>query len=207
KHFRRAQAEQNRDSHLIHLGRKIATTRGIELPLHECFHQVHYGDIATLDLQSAGSFEAKEPAADNHGFQPWTRSFEQLAGVIKVAKNEDAIFLDVLDRWNQRHTAGGEKQLVVAGDATVVAGDGLCDRVNVNDAHAQPEFDAVLLVPFKAVEHDVIRRLLAGEHGRKQNAVVVDVSFVAKDRDLKLRSMTQYLFDASHARHSISDYH
>ena len=43
-------------------------------------------------------------------------------------------------------------------------------------------------------------------HRRQQNAVVVDVSLVAKDRDLKLGRVAQNLFHAGHTGHAVS-YH
>src|SRR5579884_3231732 len=57
QNFCRAQAEQHRDPHLVHLRRQVTTSRRIELPLHESFHQVDNGYIAALHLQSARRFE------------------------------------------------------------------------------------------------------------------------------------------------------
>lgn len=46
--------------------------------------------------------------------------------------------------------------------------------------------DMVILVPGPVVEHDIAERLLAGEHGRQQNAVVVGMRLGAEDRDVIL---------------------
>ena len=44
---------------------------------------------------------------------------------------------------------------------------------------------SLLLIPLERVEHDVVGGLLAGEHRREQDAVVVDVRLVAEDGDVE----------------------
>src|SRR5581483_1983234 len=106
----RAEAEQNRDSHLVHLGREISAARGIELALHQRFHQVDHGDIAALHLQSPRSFEAQQATANDDRPQPRPGSLQKLTRVIEIAEDEHAIFHYVFNRGNDGHAAGGEKQ-------------------------------------------------------------------------------------------------
>src|SRR5882724_2800305 len=63
------------------------------------------------------------------------------------------------------------------------------------------------LVPPEAIQLDFIGSLLASKHRGEQDAVVVDVSFVAKNGDFKSWHMLQDLFHASDTRHAVPDYH
>ena len=56
-------------------------------------------------------------------------------------------------------------------------------RIHIDDAHAQAQADAVLLIPFERIDRDVLGGPLARQHRREQDAVVVDVRLVAEDRD------------------------
>jgi hypothetical protein len=49
---------------------------------------------------------------------------------------------------------------------------------------ARVQRDAVLLVPGPGVEDDLVHRLLAREHGRQQDAVVVGMRLGAEHRDV-----------------------
>src|SRR6185437_11591160 len=96
-----AEAEQNRDAHLVHLGREISAPSGIQLSLHQGFHKVDNCDVTALDLYPACGFEAKQTAANDNGFQPWTRTLQQLARVVEITEDEDAILLYVFNGRNQ----------------------------------------------------------------------------------------------------------
>src|SRR5215471_5411296 len=65
--------------------------------------------------------------------------------------------------------------------------------------------DLVLLVPVERVQRDLVGRTLTSEHRRQQNAVVVDVRFVAENRDLESRRVLEDLLDTSHTRHAVAD--
>ena len=57
---------------------------------------------------------------------------------------------------NDGQTAGGQKKLVESRHAAVVARDGLGCRVHVNNPDAEPQINAVLLIPVEPVQHDVV---------------------------------------------------
>jgi hypothetical protein len=64
----------------------------------------------------------------------------------------------------------------------------------------------VVLVPGPVVEHD-IERLLAGQHGRQQNAVVVGMRLGAEDRDVvQIGGNGQQLFQRAHACHAVANH-
>ena len=61
------------------------------------------------------------------------------------------------------------------------------------------------LIPVDVVQHDVVGGLLAGQHRREQDAVVVDVRLVAEDRDLEIVPVLEDLLDAGDAGHAVAD--
>ena len=56
---RGTQAKQDRDAHLIHLGGKITTSRGIKLAFHQPVHQVDHRHVASLHLKAARGLQAE----------------------------------------------------------------------------------------------------------------------------------------------------
>ena len=80
-------------------------------------------------------------------------------------------------------------------------------RIDSDDAHTKPKINVVALIPVETVENDILIRFFTCQHRRQQDAVVVDVSLVAEDRDVELRRVPHNLLDASHSRHPISDDH
>ena len=148
----------------------------------------------------------EQPAADDDGLHARARALEQRPRVLERAEGKDAVLVQPVDRRHPGGTAGGQQQRVVGRDAAVAPGHRLRDRVDVNDADADAEIDAVALIPLDGVEHDVVRGLLAGENGRQHDAVVIDVRLVAEDRDLESRRVLQDLLEAGHARHAVSDH-
>jgi hypothetical protein len=76
------------------------------------------------------------------------------------------------------------------------------------DHFALAQRDAVILVPLHRVEHDVADGLLAGEHGRQQNSVVVAVWFGTEDGDvIEIGGTVQQHFDRADAGHTVADHH
>ena len=102
------------------------------------------------------------------------------------------------------YASSRQQEFVERSHASVIAGHGLGLGIDTSDADAEPKVDAVLLVPIEAVQDDVVAGFFSRQNRRKQNAVVVDVSLVAKDRDFKLWRVAQDLLHAGHAGHSVS---
>ncbi len=137
--------------------------------------------------------------------RPWPERSMQRARVVEGAEREHAVLVEPLDRRHEGAAAGGEQQHVVGRDAAVVAGDGLGRRVHVDDADADAQVDVVLRVPLATVDDDVVGGLLAGEHRRQHDAVVVDVRLVAEDRHGEARLVLEDLLEAGHPRHAVAD--
>ena len=157
--------EGHPDAELFDAGAEIGAARWVELAFHQAVHQVDHGYLRALHLQAAGGFEPQQTAADDDGFEPGAGAFQKRLGVIHVAEAEDAVLAGSFHRGHERRTARRDDQLVVFGDAAVIAGNGFGERVNIDDADAQAERDALLLIPFQSVDDDVIHLFFAGQHG------------------------------------------
>ncbi|MOA60245.1 hypothetical protein D3C78_1850720 [compost metagenome] len=68
--------------------------------------------------------------------------------------------------------------------------------------------NAVLGIPVDVVEHDFRQRLLAGQHRRQQDAVVVGVRFGTEHGDVvQLRGQLEQLFQRAHPGHAVADHY
>ena len=159
-----AESQQHRNSHLVHFGGEITAARRIKLALHQRFYQVDDSYVAALNLQTTRGFEAEQPAADHNSFQSGPGTVQQSTRVVKISKDENAVFFNFFDRRNKRITAGGQEKLVESGDAAVVAGHSSGHGIHVDDANAQPQIDAILFIPIEPVQNDVMNGFLSGEH-------------------------------------------
>ena len=197
--------QHHADAEVFHLARQVVAAIGIELALHERGHQVHDGHVTSAHLQTPRGFEAKQAAADDHGFDAGMRALEQLARVVERPEREHVLLVEAFDRRPERRTAGREKQRVVRHDAAVISSDGLQFRVDVGDADAEAQLDVVAQIPFERIQRDLVGRAFAGEDRRQQDPVVVDVRLVAEDRDVEALVVLQNLFDACNTGHAVAD--
>jgi hypothetical protein len=138
-------------------------------------------------------------------FTPRPGTLDQRTRVFQRAESEDAVLVQSVDPRHPGGAARGEEKGVVRRDAAVTARDGLRIGINVNDANADTQIDMVALIPLDGVQDDVVGGLLAGEHRRQHDAVVVDVRFIAEDSDLELWRVLQDLFEAGHPGHAVAD--
>ncbi len=108
--------------------------------------------------------------------------------------------------------AGGEDQPVVGRlDGAALGVRAVHDApgtIHLAHGAARVQRDAVVLVPGPVVEDDLLQRLLAREHGRQQDAVVVGVRFGAEDGDLvQIGRDLQQLLERAHAGHAVAHHH
>jgi hypothetical protein len=73
---------------------------------------------------------------------------------------------------------------------------------------ARVQGDVVFLVPVPVVEDDLVQRLLTGQHGRQQDAVVVGVRLGTEDGDVvQVGCDLEQLFQCAHTCHAVADHH
>src|SRR5262249_41492290 len=135
----------------------------------------------------------------------FSRTIEQRSRVIQRTKNIHALFLRSVHRGDQRCASRSEQELVKLSYASVVSQNRLADRMDIDNAHTQTQANVIVLIPIKPVQDDFVRRFLSGQNRRKQNAVVVDVGFIAENGDFESRRIFQDLFDASGPGHAVAD--
>ncbi len=180
--------------------------RGIELPFHQRVEHVHDRDLHALLEQAVGGLQAQQAAADHDGVPVAFGGREHGFNIVDVAKADHA--RQVMPRHGQDEGvgAGGDEQPVVVRGRAVVGDDAPPDTVNVGNRLAGLQPDAALGIPRPVVEHDFRQRLLAGQHRRQQDAVVVAVRLGAEHGDVvKLGRDRQQLLDGAHARHAVTD--
>lgn len=122
--------------------------------------------------------------------------------------------LQVVPRNRQDEGGGarGQHQAVVGGADLAAFGIHAVHQAAyaVDLGHRDPgmQGDAVRLVPGPVVEHALVERLLALQHGRQQDAVVVGMGFGAEDGDLvQIGCDLQQLFQGAHTGHAVAHQH
>ncbi len=156
----------------------------VELALHQPRHDVHHRHPHAAQHQAVGRLQPEQPAADDDGVAVLRRRIDHRVGVGDVAVGDDALEVLARHRQDERVRPGGQQQPVVGRlDAARAAHDAAA-AVHLGDRLAQVQPDAVVGVPVERVEHDLVERLLAGEHRREQDAVVVRVRLGAEHRDV-----------------------
>src|SRR5690606_2648215 len=95
--------------------------------------------------------------------------------VMDVAISDDACQFTSWHRQHERSGTGGQQQPVVLFACAVFGHHKAAGAVDGDDLFAQVQGDAMFRIPVDIVEHDVLYGLLASQHGRQQDAVVVGI--------------------------------
>ena len=186
--------------------------RLVQLALHQRGHDMHHGDIHAALHQAVGRLQAEQAAADDHRMLVHQGRVDHGLGVGNVAVGQHALQILAGNRQDERVRAGGHHQPVVLGAKGFpqgIAGVHHAARpVHARHRPAGMQRDAVVRVPGPVVQHDFAQRLLACQHRREQDAVVVGMWLGAKHGDLvKLGRNFQQLFERTHAGHAIANHH
>jgi hypothetical protein len=180
--------------------------RRVELLVHQAARHVNDADLHSLAQQAVGRFQPEQAAADDHGLAALPCRGQHRVDVVDVTEADHARQLVPRHGDDEGFRAGRDEQPVVSDRE---ARRGVHDALLAVDAHhrvARVEQDAVGVVPCARVEHDVVHRLLAGQHGRQQDAVVVTVRFGAEHGDaVHVGCQLEQLLDGPHARHAVAD--
>ncbi|MDT4837119.1 hypothetical protein FQZ97_708430 [compost metagenome] len=180
----------------------------VQLALHEPGHHVHHRHGHAAQHQAVGGFEPEQAAADDHCVLVRARGLDHVVGVGDVAVGDHA--LQVLAGHGQHEGvgAGAHQQAVVGRLGAIFRAHDAVHAVDLDHLLAGVQRDVVVRVPLPAVEHDLVHRLLAREHGRQQDAVVVGVRLGAEDGDVvQVGRDLQQLFERAHAGHAVADHH
>ena len=207
--------DQDLDAHLLHRGAQHAAAGGVDLLLHEVGAEVDDGDVAAVGEQAAGGLEPEQAAADDDRLLARSGGGEHAVGVVDGAETVDARgerLVRLVQPGNGRHErprAGGDQQRVVVFLDAVMRGDDLGEAVDLVDAGAGMQGDAVLLVPVQRVQVDLVVVLLAAEYVGQHDSVVVAVGFVTEHGDLELLGAAagEHLLDRTGPGHAVAHHH
>jgi hypothetical protein len=125
----------------------------------------HHGDLHAAQHQAVGRFQAEQAAADDHGVLVLRGRLDHRVGVGDVAVGDHAVEVLAGHGQNEGIGAGRQQQPVVLRLGAVLGAHDAPLAIHVDDLLAEPQMDAVLLVPGDRVEHDLVERLLPGQHG------------------------------------------
>jgi hypothetical protein len=180
----------------------------VELALHQPRHDVDDGDLHAAPHQAVGGFQPEQAAADDHGLAVLLRGVDHGLCVGDVAVSHHAGQVAPRHGQDERVGTGGQQQSVVRGLRAVVSHHDAAHAVHLHHAAASVQRDAVLGVPGQRVEHDLVDRLLARQHGAEQDAVVVRVRLGAEHGDVvELRREGQQLLHGADAGHAVAHHH
>ena len=178
----------------------------IELAFEQPRADMHDGHVHAAQLQAVGSFQAEQAAADDDRVLVQPGGFDHLVGILDVAVADDAGQIVAGNRQHEGGRAGGDEQAVVMLLAAVVGNHLAIDAIDLHHLLAGVQGDLVFLVPLEFVEHDLGYGHFAGQHRRKQDAVVVGMRFGTEDRDVVvIRLDLQEFFNGTDTGHAVAD--
>ena len=178
----------------------------IELALHQRRHDMQHGDVHALRVEAGRRLQPEQAAADDHGLGPRLGGEHHGLDVVEIAIGEHARQIVAGHRNDERHRAGGDDQLVVRLGDAVIGGDGLRRPVDGDDLVALVEGDAVGDVPAVAMDDDFLIGLLARQHRRQHDAVVVDARLGVEDGDgVAARRLLEQMLQHAPGGHAVAD--
>ena len=200
--------EQEREAALLQRGLQQFAGDIVELPIHQPRREVHHADLHAAQHQAVRGFEPQQTAADDDGVPVFRGRLDHRVGVVDVAVGDHALQIPAGHGRDERVRAGGDEQPVVGFDGAVFGCHGALGAADVHHLLAQVQGDAVVRVPAQRVQHDLVQRLLAGEHRAQQDAVVVRVRLGTEDRDVVQvgRDLDQ-LLERAYTGHAVADHH
>ncbi len=180
--------------------------RPVELFLHQRVQEMHDSDGHALPEQAVGRLQAEQAAADHDGVATRAGGRQHPVHVLDVAEPDHAGQIAARHGDDDGRGAGRQDQAVVARRAAVGRVHHPPRPVDLHRLAAFVQGDAVVRVPALVVEHDLLQRLLAGEHRREQDAVVVAAGLGAEYGDVvDIGRDLQELLQRAHARHAVAD--
>ena len=184
----------------------------VELALHQRRHHVDHRHLHAALHQAVGRFQAQQAAADDHGVLVLGGRVDHGVGVGNVAVGDHAFQVLAGNRQDERVGAGGDQQAVVFGAGFLAGGifgmHHAAHAVHLGHFPAGVQGDVVVGVPGPVVEHDLVQRLLTGQHRAQQDAVVVGVGLGTEDGDVvQVGRDLQQLFERAHTGHAVADHH
>ena len=136
---------------------------------------MHERDRHAAPLQSPRRFEAEQAAADDHRAPVALCGADHRLDIGDVAEGAHIGQSEAGNRRRQRLRPGGQQQFVVGDGSPVGERDVTRGAIDRRRAASGNQANAVLVVPAPRIDDDFVERLVARQHRRQQDAVVVRV--------------------------------
>ena len=154
-----------------------------------------------------GRLQPQQSATDHHRIAALVGRGDHRFDIVQIAEGYHAIQIGTRHRDDERIGSGRDKQAIVRFDATRAADHGFGLAVDMVDRVARYQRDGIVIVPVLTVDDDLVEGLLACQHGREHDAVVIDPRFGAEDGDSEAtRIAGQHFFDRAAAGHAVADH-
>ena len=182
-----------------------ACGRFVQLSVEQPVADMHHGNVHAAQLQTIRRFQTEQATADHHGILVLPGSGDHRGHVGDVAETDHPGQVGARHRQDEGLGTGGQQQAVVIGGGAIVGGHGAALAVDLHDSFAGVEGDAALGIPVTRIQDDLFYRLLAGQHRRQHDAVVVGLRLVAEYRDVvEIGCRAEQLFQGAHPGHAVA---
>ena len=152
----------------------------IKLSLHKPRHDMHHGHIHPAQLEPIRRFKPEQTAADHDRMFVALRGINHRFGVGDVTIRNHTGKFRAVNRQHERIRSGSDKQTIIVMHFAFRSFHLAFGAMNFRHHFSSDEFDAVFFVPIPIIEHNVLHRLLAREHGREKYSVVVRMRLCTK---------------------------
>ncbi|KAG0756329.1 hypothetical protein G6F22_020330 [Rhizopus arrhizus] len=116
--------------------------------------------------QSAGRFQAEQPATDHDGVPVTRRRFDHPVHIADIAEGDDAAQVVARHRQDERVRAGRQQQPVIRRFGSVIGAHDAAQAVHLRHLAVAQQADAVAGVPGLVVQHDVLQGAWCGARRR-----------------------------------------
>ena len=134
-----------------------------------------------LSARPAAASRPSRPPPITTALPPCLAAGEHGVDVVEIAEGDDAGKLGAGNRKQNRPRAGRDEKVIVGLDDAGLRAHASRGAIDGDDGFALAQIDVVPRVPGVVVNDDVVELLVAREHGRQHDAVVVDARLGAED--------------------------
>ena len=179
--------------------------RSVQLALHQHVQQVDNSRRHSALGKAIGGLDPQQAAADHDGFRTGPRRRHHRLDVIEITEGDHALQVAARQGQLDRIGTGGQDQPVV-GNLDPAGAHRAALPIKGFDGRAGVQGDAVVGIPGLVVDHDIREGLLAGQHRREHDPVVVHPRLGPEDGDLvAVRIALQHLLHRPAAGHAVAD--
>ena len=136
----------------------------IELPLHQHARDVHNRHGHAPDHQSVGRLQPQQTATDHHGMPVSAGCLDHVVRVGDVAVGNHALQIPPWQRRDERIRARGQQEPVILCLDAIGRGHQAALAIHVHHLLPCVQGDPMIAVPGQRIQHDLVQRLLAGQH-------------------------------------------